>query len=326
MKKFKKIKNVLKVLGTIVMILILNTLSLANSVYAAELGTSANLENLGSLLKYKGNTVITTYVSYNDGQNKYPAYCLNANLPGVGENGNYTVSTNNLITDVKLWRLVVNGYPYKTIGELGCANKEEAFTATKHAIYSYIHGNNPNDYTAIGEAGVRTLKALKQIVTNANNSTEVKVGSNITIQAKEGLFKQDSIEVQKMIDCSKTKDYFSEKRRMIKKHKYICKLNCDDCPLGWSKNGKGISCETLEKSYPEKAIEIVQKWSDKHPQKTYLSELLKAFPNAQLNNSGMPKGMCPHELGLKDIDCGKTDNACVKCWNQPLPIEDGEEQ
>ncbi len=55
-----------------------------------------------------------------------------------------------------------------------CANKEEAFTATKHAIYSYIHGNNPNDYTAIGEAGVRTLKALKQIVTNANNSTEVK--------------------------------------------------------------------------------------------------------------------------------------------------------
>ena len=118
MKKFKKIKNVLKVLGTIVMILILNTLSLANSVYAAELGTSANLENLGScgsLLKYKGNTVITTYVSYNDGQNKYPAYCLNANLPGVGENGNYTVSTNNLITDVKLWRLVVNGYPYKTM-------------------------------------------------------------------------------------------------------------------------------------------------------------------------------------------------------------------
>lgn len=129
-----------------------------------------------------------------------------------------------------------------------------------------------------------------------------------------------------MIDCSKTKDYFSEKRRMIKKHKYICNLNCDDCPLGWSKNGKGISCETLEKSYPEKAIEIVQKWSDKHPQKTYLSELLKAFPNAQLNDSGMPKGMCPHELGLKDIDCGKTDNACVKCWNQPLPIEDGEEQ
>ena len=48
MKKFKKIKNVLKVLGTIVMILIIYTLRLAFSVYAAELGTSANLENLGS--------------------------------------------------------------------------------------------------------------------------------------------------------------------------------------------------------------------------------------------------------------------------------------
>ena len=196
MKKFKKIKNVLKVLGTIVMILILNTLSLANSVYAAELGTSANLENLGScgsLLKYKGNTVITTYVSYNDGQNKYPAYCLNANLPGVGENGNYTVSTNNLITDVKLWRLVVNGYPYKTIGELGCANKEEAFTATKHAIYSYIHGNNPNDYQAIGVAGQRTLNALNKILQDAKNSKETQISNNIKINREADTFKVDNI-------------------------------------------------------------------------------------------------------------------------------------
>ena len=106
----------------------------------------------------------------------------------------YSVSVNEAITDVNLWRIIINGYPYKSIQELGCNNKQEAFTATKQAIYCYIHGNNPNDYTAIGEAGVRTLKALKQIVTNANNSTEVKVGSNITIQSKEGLFKQDSID------------------------------------------------------------------------------------------------------------------------------------
>lgn len=130
-------------------------------------------------------------------------------------------------------------------------------------------------------------------------------------------------EVQKMIDCSKTKDYFSEKRRMIKKHKYICKLNCDDCPLGWSKNGKGISCETLEKSYPEQAISIIQKWSDENPQRTYLTEFLEHYPNAELDDDGTPKGICPHTLGLMSIDDCRNARNCIKCWNQP--IEDSEE-
>lgn len=131
-----------------------------------------------------------------------------------------------------------------------------------------------------------------------------------------------------MIDCNITKNYFNEKLRMTKRtRKGLCKIDCSVCPLCSENNGTSglVSCTTLEMLHPEKAIEIVQRWSDAHPQRTYLSELLKAFPNAQLNDSGTPKGMCPHELGLKDIDCGKTDNACVKCWNQTIPIEDGEE-
>lgn len=129
-----------------------------------------------------------------------------------------------------------------------------------------------------------------------------------------------------MIDCNIAKNYFNEKLRMTKRtRKGLCKIDCSVCPLCSENNGTSglVSCTTLEMLHPEKAIEIVQRWSDEHPQKTYLSELLKAFPNAQLNDSGTPKGMCPHELGLNDIDCGKTDNACVKCWNQPL--KDGEE-
>lgn len=127
-----------------------------------------------------------------------------------------------------------------------------------------------------------------------------------------------------MIDCSKTENYFAEKRRMTKRaEKGLCKLSCSDCPLCSNNNGEGLSCATFEMYYPEKAISAIQRWSDEHPPKTYLSELLKYFPKVELNNKGLPKGMCPHELGLKDIDCWKTDNACVKCWNQP--IKDGEE-
>ena len=121
-----------------------------------------------------------------------------------------------------------------------------------------------------------------------------------------------------MIDCSKTKSYFTEKRRMIKKHKYICELNCNDCPLGWSKNGKGISCETLEKFYPEQAISIIQKWSDENPQKTYLTELLKVFPNTQVNAYGIPKRICPCDLGLMSAKACRKDRNCAQCWNQPL--------
>lgn len=125
-----------------------------------------------------------------------------------------------------------------------------------------------------------------------------------------------------MIDCSKTENYFAEKRRMTKRAKNVlCKLGCSNCPLCSINNNKGQSCTAFEMLYPEKAIEIVQKWSDEHPPKTtYLSELLKHFPKVKLDDTGTPKKLCPHELGLNEIeDCGKTDNCCAKCWNQPLP-------
>jgi hypothetical protein len=130
--------------------------------------------------------------------------------------------------------------------------------------------------------------------------------------------------VNKMIDCSKTENYFAEKRRMTKRttKNGLCKLGCSNCPLCSINNNKGQSCTAFEMLYPEKAIEIVQKWSDEHPQKTYLSELLKNHPNTLLNDDGTPT-FCPYRLGLMGADDCRKDGNCVKCWNQP--IEDGEE-
>lgn len=93
-----------------------------------------------------------------------------------------------------MWRYLINGYPYKTIEELGCETKEEAFTATKQAIYCYIHGNNINDYEPIGEAGVRTLNAMKQIITNAQNSSETIISNTIKINKNDDNWKQDDID------------------------------------------------------------------------------------------------------------------------------------
>lgn len=83
-----------------------------------------------------------------------------------------------------------------------------------------------------------------------------------------------------------------------------------------------VLCSELETLYPEKAIAIVQKWSNAHPQRTYLSELLKIFPNTPLEDDGTPN-FCPYRLGLISIDDCRKDRNCVKCWNRI--IEDGKE-
>lgn len=121
-----------------------------------------------------------------------------------------------------------------------------------------------------------------------------------------------------MIDCSKTMNYFIEKSRMIKQQKDgVCKLDCSDCPLSISNNGKDISCSHFETGYPEEAIAIMQKWSDEHPQKTYLSEFLKNYPNAPLEYNGTPY-FCPYRLGLMSKYVCRKDRNCVECWNQPI--------
>lgn len=106
----------------------------------------------------------------------------------------YSVSVQDSIKDVGLWKVIINGYPYKSTEELGVANKEEAFTATKQAVYCYIHGNNPNDYEGIGEAGVRTLNAIHRIIKNAQNSNETKISSTIKIEKETDEWKQDEVE------------------------------------------------------------------------------------------------------------------------------------
>ena len=198
----------------IMLLFILNFMSLtyANSnINSAYLYASGDC---GKLLKYKGIEVIVKYVEYQNDGVSYPAYCLDKTKPGVDENSPYTVSIQDMINDVELWKIIINGYPYKSIEQLGVANKEEAFTATKQAIYCYIHGNNPDDYSPIGDAGNRTLNALKNILTNAQNSTETKISNTITINRVSEKWEQDSIDKNYV-----SKIYSIKKEGQIKDYK-----------------------------------------------------------------------------------------------------------
>lgn len=130
-----------------------------------------------------------------------------------------------------------------------------------------------------------------------------------------------------MIDCTNTEEYFTEKARMVKLTDIgVCEIECTNCPLSEKNNGKGRLCADYEMHHPEEAISIVQRWSNAHPRKTYLSEFLKNYPNAELDH-GVPK-VCLKKLGAV-LGCAKTKKgdvyiSCYSCWNQP--VEEGEER
>ncbi len=187
------IKNKIKKILVILIILLLNGLTLVNSVNASNQSLYIHATgDCGELLTYKGIVVKANYVGYTKDGVSYPAYCMDKTKVGADDKG-YNVSVKDSIKDVALWRIIINGYPYKSTKELGAANKEEAFVATKQAIYCYIHGNNISDYAPIGTAGQRTLKAMKKILEDAKNSKETKISSTIKIDKNYEKWKQDKI-------------------------------------------------------------------------------------------------------------------------------------
>lgn len=119
------------------------------------------------------------------------------------------------------------------------------------------------------------------------------------------------------IDCSKTLNYVAERNRMCntleKKGNSI--LKCKVCPLHIE------NCECgMTRDITQKHIDIVQKWSDEHPQETMVDKLFEIFPNAMKLKNGLPL-FCPHYLGWGEYEkCPKGQGvyiSCVDCWNMP---------
>lgn len=157
---------------------------------------SANLYSKGDcgrLIKKNGTVVKTSFIVYSKDGKEYPAYCLDKSKPGVGEAGGYNVSINSTISNVMVWKTITNGYPYKTPAELGCANNEEAFMATKMAVYTALYDYQMSDFEGIGDAGYRVINAINNIVSAARNSSSTKISSDLKLTSDSNLFELDSI-------------------------------------------------------------------------------------------------------------------------------------
>lgn len=159
--------------------------------------TSADLKSsgdCGQLLMRDGVIIRTTYITYNNNGVDYPAYCLNRTKPGA-EEGEYSVTIDSLVNQ-EIWRVIINGYPYKSLTELGVANIHEAFTATKQAVYCITEGFNVSQYSAIpgNSASERTYNAFLKIMQDASNSSQTKQSANIKINKEGNSFTLDSID------------------------------------------------------------------------------------------------------------------------------------
>lgn len=216
-----KVKN--KRILAILMLVLTIFSALSPSVFATEI-SSANIQNKGDVeyhLQYWNGDhwsyVVTTYTTYTEGGKEYPAYCINSEYPGVGELPDYTVDVNATLTevlgDVRVWRTIINGFPYKSATELGVANDMEAFQATKMAVYSILYDYDPNTRFRGADQGTDARgdaikRAIVNMVNEGRNGTQVPSDPNITLSTSGNLYEDGNYYTQK-INVSSTVDMAS---------------------------------------------------------------------------------------------------------------------
>lgn len=80
-----------------------------------------------------------------------------------------------------------------------------------------------------------------------------------------------------------------------------------------------VKCYVFVMQEPEKCMEVMKKREEEHLRKTIVQEFLEKYPDARINNRGIPPELCPDDLGYSRAEkCGTGNNICVKCWNRSL--------
>lgn len=174
---------------TIIMLLCFCLNIMPNASFAAESLDEAlgevSIYNGGSELKYlsvNGAVRPMTYVYFNYvnrlGKTKeIPAYCVNPNDKGVaqvvqqGQSVKYSAA--DKASDPKVMGIIACGYPTRSLKELGLENAEEAYYATKTALWCYLLSSwdinktavNPNLSGTEKAAAERVLAAARDIYT-----------------------------------------------------------------------------------------------------------------------------------------------------------------
>lgn len=112
---------------------------------------------------------------------------------------------------------------------------------------------------------------------------------------------------------------FKEAMRIWKR---MCESNgqCEHCPFPAY---DAALCPTWVMRNPDRAIGILAKWAEEHPDKTRIDDFMDKYPRAPLDDNGTPRA-CAKHLGYCAECMGSTSGAdCDDCWRRPLEEVEG---
>jgi hypothetical protein len=103
-----------------------------------------------------------------------------------------------------------------------------------------------------------------------------------------------------------------EFKKVISGFKRMCAVNdCSTCPL----TGAEDNCLEFLYSDPNSVEEIIAEWLENNPTKTYLTEVLKFFPDTPLHPQfGFPVGFCPCDVA-SNRGCEHIEIPVQECLN-----------
>ena len=165
-----------------------------NSAYIYDKGDCGRHLQYWNSSKNAWYYIITDFVVYSKDGVEYPAFCLNKDKHGVGVVPAYTVNVTETINDQRIWRVITNSYPYKTPQEMGVWNEQDAFVATKQAVYCVLYGTDPQSYFKGADSEGEAIKqAIIKLVDIGRNGTDTYQSARVYIN-KEGILYKDIIE------------------------------------------------------------------------------------------------------------------------------------
>ena len=71
-----------------------------------------------------------------------------------------------------VWRVLLNGFPYKSASEMGLPDDRSAFAVTKQAVYSVLDGRDTSRYSGVDELGNLMADKVRELVDIGRNGTQ----------------------------------------------------------------------------------------------------------------------------------------------------------
>lgn len=104
-------------------------------------------------------------------------------------------------------------------------------------------------------------------------------------------------------------EFLKEKNRMCSYYKEDCNEGCPAFTLS--------NCCYPKDDEIKLIIDIVEKWRQEHPKRTFLQDFLEKHPKAPLTIDKNPS-FCPYHCGYTKSTVYKDCEDCIECWNRPM--------